>query len=181
MSEKYKMSNVEGIYFLTLTVVDWIDLFTRKEYKHIIINSLKHCQKDKGLVIYAYCIMPSHLHLIVASENNPLSEIIRDFKKFTTKAILREMDLINESRKEWLKKAFENAGKNIKRITHFKLWKDGNRPKELVSNQFSQQKLDYLHMNPVESEIVDEPEFYWYSSARDYAGHKGLIDVEFII
>ena len=78
MSEKYKMNNVDGVYFLTLTVVDWIDLFT----------------------IYAWCIMPSHIHLIVASNKFKLSDILRDFKKYTSKMIIKEMDLINESRRE---------------------------------------------------------------------------------
>ena len=180
MSEKYKMDNPEGIYFMTMTVVNWIDLFTRKELKHIILDALKHCQKEKGLVIYAWCIMPSHLHLIVSCQEAPLSNIIRDFKKFTSKALIKEIRLINESRKQWLLEKFEEAGKNLKRISKFKVWKDGNHPKELFSNKFMQQKLDYIHQNPVKDEIVDEPEDYLYSSARDYAGIKGLIDIEFI-
>ena len=84
MSEKYKMNNVDCVYFLTLTVVDWIDLFTRKEYKHILLNALKHCQQEKGLLIYAWCIMLGHIHLIVASNKFKLSDILRDFKKYTS-------------------------------------------------------------------------------------------------
>ena len=180
MSEKYKMDNPQGIYFLTMTVVDWIDLFTRKEFKHIIVNAFKHCQKEKGLIIYAWCIMPSHLHLIAGSKEIPLSDIVRDFKKFTSKAFIKEIGLINESRRKWLLEHFETAGKDLKRISGYKVWKDGNRPKELFSNHFMQQKLDYIHQNPVLDEIVDEPAHYWYSSARDYSGVKGLIDIEFI-
>ena len=161
-------------------MVDWIDLFTRKEYKHILLNALKHCQQEKGLLIYAWCIMPSHIHLIVANNKFKLSDILRDFKNNTSKMIIKEMDLINESRREWLKECFTLAGKNLKRVSGFKLWKDGNHPKELISNEFSQEKLDYLHFNPVEAEIVDKPEYYVYSSARDYSGQKGLIDIEFM-
>jgi REP element-mobilizing transposase RayT len=88
MSEKYKIWDQNKAYFLTLTVVDWIDIFTRKNHKITLINSLRYCLEKKGLVIYGYCLMPSHLHLIVrAEDSDTLSDILRDFKKFTAKAI----------------------------------------------------------------------------------------------
>ena len=88
----------EGIYFLTLTVEDWVDVFTRPAYRHILIDSLKYCQNEKGLIIYAWCLMSNHLHLIVASkEGHHLSEILRDFKKFTSKKIVQSISEINES------------------------------------------------------------------------------------
>lgn len=181
MSEKYKFHNPEGLYFVTSTIVHWIDLFTRKEFKHIIVESLRYCQKEKGLIVHAWCLMPSHLHMIISAKNGDLAGIIRDFKKHTSKAIVKEMDLINESRKEWLLRAFKNAGEKLTRITHYKVWQDGNQPKEIITNYFLDQKLDYIHNNPVENEMVDEPEHYLYSSARDYAGIKGLLDVELLM
>lgn len=180
MSEKYKFEDPEGIYFVTLGVVFWIDLFTRKDYKYIIVNSLKHCQKEKGLIIYAWCLMPSHLHMIIRTNDQPLNAIMRDFKKFTSKEIVRTMERINESRKEWLSRAFKKSGENLKRIKNNKVWQDGNQPELLFSNKFIEQKLDYIHYNPVKAEIVDEPECYWYSSARDYAGKKGLLEIEIL-
>ncbi len=176
MSEKYKFRNPEGIYFVTSTIVEWIDLFTRKEIKYIIVDSLKYCQEEKQLVIHAWCLMPSHLHMIVSSKNN-LSGIFRDFKKFTNKRIIDEIYKINESRREWLLKAFRGRAKNIKRISNYKVWQDGNHPMEIFSNRILDQKLRYIHNNPVKDEIVDEPEYYWYSSARDYAGMRGILDV----
>ena len=125
--------------------------------------------------------MPSHLHLIISSKSEPLASIIRDFKKHLAKSIIKELDLINESRKEWLLRAFKKAGANLKRISKYKVWQDGNQPKQLMSNMFMIQKLDYLHYNSVEAEIVDEPENYVYSSARDYAGRKGLLEVELLV
>jgi REP element-mobilizing transposase RayT len=80
MSEKYKFYDPAGVYFATMSIVGWVDLFTRPELKHVIIDSLRYCQKEKGLVIHAWCLMPSHLHLIISSENK-LSDILRDFKK----------------------------------------------------------------------------------------------------
>lgn len=177
MSEKYKFSDPEGIYFATATIVFWIDLFTRPAYKHIIVNAIKHCQKEKGLIVHAWCLMPSHLHFIISSRQVPLSDILRDFKKHTNKEIIKTINEINESRREWLSRGFEKAGKHLKRVKNYKVWQDGNQPKQLLTNAFLEQKLDYIHQNPVEAEIVDEPEHYLYSSARDYAGEKGLIDV----
>jgi putative transposase len=87
MSEKYKFHDPQGMYFVTMATVGWVDVFTRFELKHVIIDSLRHCQKEKGLVIHAWCLMPSHLHLIISSENN-LSGILRDFKKHTSKELV---------------------------------------------------------------------------------------------
>ncbi len=90
MSEKYKFHDPDGIYFVTPTIVDWVDLFTRKEYCQLIIDSLQYCQLKKGLVIHAWCIMPSHLHLIISRTGDfGLSEIMRDFKKHTSKRIVK--------------------------------------------------------------------------------------------
>jgi REP element-mobilizing transposase RayT len=181
MSEKYKILNPEGIYFATITVVYWIDLFERVELKHLIVDSLKFYQERRGLIIYAWCLMSSHLHLIVSSQNDHrLSDFFRDFKKFTNREIIKVIERINESRREWLMAAFYKAGKDLKRIKNFKVWQDGNHPIELFSNKFMDQKLEYVHNNPVEAEIVTEAHHYLYSSARDYAGIKGLLDVKFI-
>jgi putative transposase len=181
MSEKYKFDDPEGMYFVTLVAVDWIDIFTRNELKHIIVDSLKYCQSSKGLVIYAWCLMPSHLHMIISTEKEPLPGILRDFKKFTSKKVIDVLSLINESRKEWMLEKFKKAGEDLKRITYYKVWQDGNHPELLFSEAFTKQKLDYIHNNPLEAEIVDEPESYLYSSARDYYGtRKGLIEVRMI-
>jgi REP element-mobilizing transposase RayT len=183
MSEKYKFNNSEGLYFVTCTVVYWIDLFSRKEYKHIIIEALKYYQKKRSLNLHALCIMPSHLHLIISSKdsNESLGAIMRDFKKLSNKKITEEIKNINESRKEWLLRAFQNAGKKLNRIKANKIWMDGNRPIELDNNFILQQKLDYIHNNPVESEIVEEAVDYKYSSAKEYSGIKrGLLNIELL-
>jgi len=179
MSEKYKFHNGDGIYFITPTIVEWIDLFTRKEYCELILDSLKFCQQKKGLVIHAWCIMPSHLHLIVSKQGDEtLSGIIRDFKKFASKAIIQEINSINESRRPWLLKEFKIAGTHIKRIKKYKVWQDGNHPVELDTNKMLDQRLDYLHNNPVEQGIVFRAEDYCYSSAVDYIGETGLLKIE---
>ena len=183
MSEKYKFNNPEGIYFVTCTIVYWIDLFTRKEYMHIIIDTLKKYQEKRSLIIHAFCIMPSHIHLIISSKdsNESLGGVMRDFKKLSNKKILEEIKIINESRKEWLLRAFQKAGNKLKRIKSNKMWQDGNRPIELDNNFILQQKLDYIHNNPVEAEIVEEAVDYKYSSAKEYSGTKRrLLDIELL-
>ena len=102
MSEKYKIWDQEKAYFLTLTVVGWIDVFTKRNHKITIIDSLKYCQKEKGLELFGYCLMPSHLHLLARSEGMfTLSDILRDFKKFTSKALIKQILSEPESRRDW--------------------------------------------------------------------------------
>ena len=178
MSDQYKIANKTGVYFVTLTTIDWVDVFTRKEYRIIILNSLRYCQEKKGLNIYAYCLMDSHLHMIIsAKEGFNLSDILRDFKKFTSKEIVKNIKEIYESRKDWMLYRFENAGRYLTRIKEYKFWQDGNMAKELTSPEFTLQKVNYIHNNPVEAMIVAEPEHYLFSSAIDYSGGRGLIDI----
>jgi REP element-mobilizing transposase RayT len=125
--------------------------------------------------------MSNHLHLICrAKDNFRLSEILRDFKKFTAKKIIERIINEPESRREWMLYRFEYNGKFKKRISKYKYWKDDNHAILLDDNKMMDQRLDYIHNNPVEAGIVDEPKHYVFSSARDYAGVKGLIEVEFI-
>lgn len=181
MSEQYKFLNEAGIYFTTSTIVNWIDLFTRKDYVEIELNSIRHCQRKKGLIIHGWNLMPSHLHLIVSRKGSyKLHEIFRDLKKFTAEQIVNCMKEINESRREWVLKQFIEVGLPLTRITHYKVWQDGNHPVELATNEMRYERLHYLHYNPVEAGFVWEPRDYCYSSAIDYSGGKGYLDVELI-
>ncbi len=169
---------------MTDTVVDWVDIFTRPKYKHIIIESLRYCQEQKGLIIYAWVLMTNHLHMIVGSEGeNNVSDIMRDFKKFTSKEILRTLQADGqESRREWmlsriLSGRFEYAGRNDKKIKNFRFWQEGNDHQEFFLAEYFDQKLNYIHNNPVTAEFVNRPEEYRYSSAIDYAGGQGLLKV----
>jgi putative transposase len=168
------------IHFLTLTVVDWVDVFTRLNHKMTIIDSLKYCQKEKGLEIYAYVLMSNHLHMIAAAANekeNTLSDILRDFKKFTSKKIVENIMEEPESRREWMLDRFEFAGRNDSKIKNFRFWQEGNEPKVIMTNEFFMQKIIYIHQNPVKQLIVSRAENYVFSSASNYAGVGGLLDV----
>lgn len=170
-----------GMYFLTMTVVDWVDVFTRPIYKHIIVDALKHCQQHKGLRLYAWCLMSNHLHLIAsAAENKSLSDILRDFKQFTSRKMVATIQDEPESRKQWMLHRFEFNAHLHSKVRYYKLWQDGNEAKEIFSNDFLEQKLAYIHDNPVRAEWVNEPEHYRYSSAGYYAGDDSLLQVELL-
>jgi len=178
--DRYVISYQNAIYFLTFTVVGWIDVFTRKEYKVEIVDSLNYCIESKGLTVYAWCIMSNHIHIIAsANEGYRLSDIIRDFKKFTAKKIIKRIKSDVESRKEWILNLFEYAGKHLNRIKKYKFWKDDNHAIKLESHMMDG-RLGYVHNNPVEDMLVEEPEYYIFSSARDYCGTKGLVEVKLI-
>ncbi len=171
------------MYFLTFTVIDWVDVFTRKKYKLEIVDSLNYCVQEKGLIIYAWVIMSNHVHVIwQAKEGFQLSPIIRDFKKFIAKKIISLIENENESRKIWMLKKFEFAGKRLKRISKYKFWKDDNHAIFLDPfwPEMIDQKLDYIHNNPVKAMLVDEPYHYIFSSAIDYYGDKGLVEIELL-
>lgn len=178
--DRYVIKNQNALHFVTFTVVAWIDVFTRNAYKKEIVDSLNYCIDKKGLEVYAWCLMSNHLHLIIsAKEGFRISDIIRDFKKFTAKRILEMIEEQPESRKDWMLNLFKFAAKNLRKFKNYKFWKEDNHPIELTSNMIDG-RLKYIHQNPVKALIVEEPEHYIYSSARDYAGIKGLVDIEFL-
>lgn len=168
----------ERLYFLTMTVVDWVDVFTRPAYRHIMVEALRHCQQSKGLELYAWCLMSNHLHLIAGTAPEKLlSDVLRDFKRYTSKAITTAILRDPESRRQWMMHRFAyNARTNPKSET-YKFWQEGNEAKELMGRDFTLQKLHYLHQNPVRAELVAEAEHYLYSSASNYAEQGGLLDV----
>jgi len=189
MKEKEKL-NYSGLrynirtdkaYFLTCTVVDWIDVFTRKNHKLLITDSLRYCQQHKGLEIYAWCLMPNHLHMIVnCDRGHKLSDTIRDFKKFTSKQLVKQIMQEPESRRSWMLNRFYYVGKYNKKIKDYKFWQDGNHAIEVYSPEVTWQKINYIHQNPVEEMFVEKAEDYLFSSARNYRGMKGILDVGII-
>ena len=181
MSVKYKTGDDQLSHFLTFSVVEWIDALTRNEYKHIIVESLKHCIEIKGFLLNAWVIMSNHVHLIGSAKTGfTISDILRDLKKFTSKQIVRAIkENPKESRKEWMIYMFERAAKRNSNNKDFQFWQQDNHPIELSNPGMLKQKLDYLHDNPVRAGIVFEPQHYIYSSAVDYCTNRnGRILIE---
>ncbi len=178
MSTKYKFCDQDKLYFISFAVVNWIDLFIRNEYKEIMLNSWKYCQQNKGLEIYGWCIMTSHVHMIIGSNQNKLENILRDMKRHTSAELRKAIqNHPQESRKEWMLWMMERAGIKNSNNERFQLWQQDSHPIVLFDHKILHQKLDYIHYNPLEAGIVEKPEDYLYSSARDYYGLPGFIDV----
>jgi REP element-mobilizing transposase RayT len=178
MSTGYKIVDTGGLYCLTFQVVDWVDIFTRRNYRDMVLESPAYCIKEKGLIAHSYVIMSNHLHLTVRSKNENLSEIVRDMKKYTSKAITKMIQSETKSRREWLLCLFERATGRNSRNSNYQIWTQENHAEYLYSNQFITKKLTYIHNNPVKAGIVGRPEDYLYSSAVDYAGGKRMLEVE---
>ena len=175
MARKYAIYDQQAIHFVTFTVINWIDIFIRDEYRRIIIDSLIYCSQHKRLNIHAYCIMTSpgrerHLHLILSvRDGHDLSNVIRDMKTHTAVQLRKAIgEHPGESRRDWLLWMGERAGKKNKRNADFQLWQQHNHPIELSTVAMTEQRLDYVHNNPVEAGFVDHPTFWVWSSCRAY-------------
>jgi len=146
-----------------------------------MLDSWKYCQKEKGLEIYGWCIMTSHIHMIIGTHGEKLEDIMRDMKKHTSTALKKAIqNHYGESRREWLLGMMETAGKSNIQNLSFQLWQQDNHPIALPTHKILHQKLDYIHNNAVEAGIVDKPEEYLYSSARDYYGFPGLLEINLV-
>lgn len=180
MSQGYQIYNSAGFYYLTLQVVDWVDVFTRKNHRDTVIESLKFCREKKGLQIYGYVVMSNHMHLLAQAKNGNLPDVIRDFKKYTAITILKAIQEEPESRRDWMLKRFEFAARSHVRNSAYQFWTHENHAVELLTPAFTSQRLEYVHQNPVRAGWVEKPEDWLYSSARNYAGLPALLDIDFL-
>jgi putative transposase len=184
MSRKYKISDQDKPHFVTFTVIHWIDVFIRDEYRQIFIESVKYCQVNKDLEVFAWCIMTSHVHMILRTRRSQrLEDVIRDLKSFTSRSIrkLPESTAFTESRRDWLLSMMYNAGRFNPNNRDFQFWQQHNNPLEISTNQVMENSLDYIHMNPVKAGFTLAPEAWTHSSAGDYyQTAKGAIDLVFI-
>jgi REP element-mobilizing transposase RayT len=177
MSDGYQIKNQQGLYFLTFQVVGWADVFSRKVYRDIVIDSFDYCRKHKKLKIYSYVIMTNHIHCILSTEGN-LSDIIRDFKRHTSTTILETIEAENESRKEWLMLIFKYHAKYNKRNNELQFWTHENHAVELTSNEIIDSRINYIHQNPVRAGWVANDYEYLYSSATNFANLESLLEID---
>ena len=173
---KLTIKKPQGSYFLTITVVGWVDIFTRECYQKVVIETLQYYIKNKGLNIYAYCIMSNHIHMIANTDTGfSLSDVIRDFKKFTSRRIIEMIYSEKESRREWLLAYFEKAASEHSKTKNYKVWQDGNHAIELYNERFTWRKVLYIHRNPVRAGLVRSAEFWKYSSASNYQEMESVL------
>jgi len=182
MSRKYKFGDNDKLYFISFAVVHWIDLFIRKEYKDILLESWKYCQKEKDLEIYGWCVMSSHVHMIVGTKERPLDKIIGEMKSFTSRSLRKAIEAHpGESRKEWMIELMQKAGLKNGNNKDWQLWQQHNQPIEMTTDELYYQTMQYINFNPVVAGFSEHEEDYLYSSARDFHGKKGLIELCYVV
>jgi REP element-mobilizing transposase RayT len=180
----YTIKDQHAIHFVTFTVVQWADVFSRHLYSDIFLDSIRFCQETKNLKVHAWCIMSNHVHLICSSsEPNKLSDTIRDVKGYSSKQIIKAIqENEKESRKGWLLWLFSSAGEHNKRNKNYQFWQHTNHPIACSTTQILKSRMDYVHLNPVRANIVTKAEDYYYSSALDYykGDHLGQLKIDYL-
>ena len=170
---RYRFWEHDAPYFLTCTVVAWLPVFAQPWAAQVVLDSWHFLQSRRGVQLHGYVILENHVHWIAAGDHLP-EQVLR-FKSYTARCILDELT----------KRGFETT---LKELRFFKvrqrddqahqLWQEGSHPQQIQSDEMMIQKLEYIHANPVRRGYVDRPEHWRYSSARNYAGLEGLIEVQ---
>jgi len=170
---RYKIYEPTHPHFVTCTILHWLPIFTRKESVDIILNSLKFLQKQDNLKLHAYVILENHLHMVLRSDD--LQKSMESFKKFTAREILK---LLKKENATTILEQLAFYKKAHRKEKSFQVWEEGYQPKLIKSEAILKVKIDYIHHNPVKRGYVDEAMYWRYSSARDYEGGEGLIEID---
>lgn len=162
-------------YFITSSVVNWISVFGNKAIAKIILDSLDHLRRDGSLEIYGYVLMENHLHMVVSSPD--LSSAIRRFKSFTARKCI---DWYIEHDRRWILQQLRRGKDGWKGEQEFQFWQEGFHPKLIQDDVMLENKLDYIHNNPVERGYVDDPAHWVYSSYRNYMEMDAVLEIDFL-
>jgi hypothetical protein len=176
----YEYKNMSTGYFVSLYTRDWVDIFERPVYKQLIVHSLNHFSDQKGLVVYAWCLMSSHLFLLIRSDGMvPVQELVTAFRVFTEEKILAAADTEPEPRRKWILSHFRAPAGFMGLQREWQLWEEQWQPIhiDMANAEELLQQFEFIHQQPVHELIVDAAPDYRYSSARDYAGSKGLVQI----
>jgi hypothetical protein len=169
---RYRIFEQEYPYFVTCTVVAWLPVFAHQCFASIILDSWRFLQRERAVEHFGYVIMENHLHWIARGDD--FAKQLGLFKSFTARSILEALQqrgfatMLDELR------FFKLRHKQDQ--TH-QLWQEGSHPQQIQDDDMMRQKLEYTHQNPVRRGYVDLAEHWRYSSARDYAGKQGLLEV----
>jgi len=163
MRSRYKITDEDGVYFVTSTITEWLPVFTSREYFEIVVDALRFCQEKKALMLYAYVILENHFHLVVSGSD--LSNIMQSLKRHTSRQIIQGL---KTQRKEWLLNQLAFYKKKYKSESAYQVWQEGFHPELIQSDDMLVQKIEYIHYNPVKRGYVDEAEHWRYSSARNF-------------
>ncbi|MEA3433978.1 MAG: transposase [Campylobacterota bacterium] len=170
---RYKIYEPTQPHFVTCTILHWLPLFTRQESVQIIIDCLKFLQEKDHLKLYAYVILENHLHMVVQSDD--ISKTMESFKKYTARQLLQ---LLKKENIRTLLEQLKYYKKTHRTEKEYQVWEEGYQPKLIQTDAMMLSKIQYIHHNPVKRGYVDEASHWRYSSARDYEGVDGLLEVE---
>ncbi len=170
---RYKIYEPTHPHFVTCTILHWLPIFTRQESVQIVIDCLKYLQKHHNLKLYAYVILENHLHMVVQSDD--LVKTMKSFKQYTAKELLI---LLKKENAKTILEQLKFYKKVHRKATNYQVWEEGYQPKLILNDKMMINKINYIHENPVKRGYVDEPKHWRYSSARDYEGIEGLIEIE---
>jgi REP element-mobilizing transposase RayT len=153
--------------------VAWVPVFTRRPYFDLVLKTLHYCRENKGLKLFAWVLLDNHMHLLAASEQLP--KTMQEFKSFTARELIR---LAQKDGREWLLAQFKFYKTHHKGDSHYQVWQEGYHPQVITTEDMLRQKIEYIHYNPVKAGLVDKAEDWPYSSARNYLGLGGLLEVD---
>jgi putative transposase len=170
---RYKIFNSDYPHFLTMTVVDWLPIFANPEVAEIVLVSLRYMQEEKRAMLYAYVLMENHLHIILQCDN--LSEAVQSFKSYTARAII---DYFTEHNNFALLEKLRYNKLKHKVKSDYQLWQEGSHPEGITTDEMMNKKTEYVHTNPIHRGYVDEAREWRYSSARNYEGEQGLVNIQ---
>jgi REP element-mobilizing transposase RayT len=169
---RYRIFEQDCPYFMTWTVVGWLAVFTRREAVDILYDCWRFLQQHRHFQLFGYVILENHLHLIASAPQLP--KVIKEAKSYTARQII---DLLEKRAATVLLKQLQFEKLAHKEQSDYQVWQEGSHPEQIQHDEMMWQKLEYMHNNPVERGYVDDPLHWRYSSARNYAGLPGLIDV----
>jgi len=170
---RYVITEPEKPHFLTCTLMEWLPLFIRPYLVDHLLGCWRYQQAHQSLQLFGYVVLENHLHFIAQAPN--LGKCLRQFKSFTARQIIN--DLQSRGAKRALQRLrFSKRAHKQDRV--YQLWQEGSHAEQIYSETVMRQKLDYIHFNPVKRGYVELPEHWRYSSALNYAGMEGLIEIQ---
>jgi putative transposase len=169
---RYKIHDSSYPHFFTCTIVEWLPVFTRQESVQILLDSWSFLQREGRLKLFAYVVLENHTHFIASSQD--LEKEIGDFKSYTARRLI---DLLQSANAKTILQQLAFRKAKHKRDRDYQFWQEGSHPQQITSEEMMRQKIEYSHYNPVKRRYVDDPAHWRYSSARNYAGLPGLIEV----
>lgn len=170
---RYLITEPDQPHFLTCTVMEWLPLFTRPALVDILLDCWRYQRAHQGLRLYGYVVLENHLHFVAQAPE--LGKRVSAFKSYTARRIIDYLES-NGAERPLQRLRFAKRAHKVDRV--YQLWQEGSHAELVCSEAVMREKLDYIHFNPVKRGYVDRAEHWRYSSARNYAGAEGLIEVD---